>query len=608
MEKAAGSRFTRGGVEVEPRRRTGHLRRSCETCRRSKVRCISKADSSNATPLCERCSVNGTTCIFERAIARPRQTKSMPKSRRKAVEEKIDGLVTLISSISAKSEPREVHSLTNIDSGTALAASSSPECTALSSNIRQDVVAKGFLTTDEAKQLLADFAAASAEFSIVMLPFQAGLDYLRLERPCLFLAILTACARDHLQIRLEIEFRKMLADRVIMHAEKNLDLLQGLLVYLTWNHLYFNPAKEQIYQLSQMATTMAAELKLPPDDSVKDMLIQQRGTFDRNGQYYDIIEKIRTFVACYYVDSCISLAMRKPTHFKYCGTIAECCILLPYVSLAASDELLSCFVQLQGLAEEVDQLFQYNNIRWLEVVDYMQIQVMMNNLKGKLDELLKNFPPEAKANSLIQRKCLYIQIFIQEVGLHSPPHHEVISNFSNAMCCSWCSSLQRLNIAISCIRAAQSYINEYVFLSPQSLRSTVLFQESELLYAILVLATATLGGVAVGEPGQLHELADISSYLLALRDKMMAMGTMTDNGQDRRDYFWKMTQFFKHCLNWNSQHSVSQASCLGACSSVGGDSMSFMRILENIPTEEVIQKDTTVNLLDMSWIMSDSEF
>ncbi|KAL6799301.1 hypothetical protein GGI42DRAFT_327356 [Trichoderma sp. SZMC 28013] len=607
MEKAAGSRFTRDGVEAEPRRRTGHLRRSCETCRRSKVRCIPKADNSNAFSLCERCSVNGTTCIFERAIARPRQSKSMPKSKRKVVEEKIDGLVTLISSISAKSAARDFQSPQNVDSATSLVASGSPECTTLSPTTRQDVVAKGFLTTDEAKQLLADFAAASEEFSPVLLPSEASLDYLRLERPCLLLGILTACARDHLQTRLEIEFRKMLADRVIVNAEKNLDLLQGLLVYLTWNHLYFNPAKEQIYQLSQMATTMAVELKLPPDDSIKDILIQQRGTFDENGQYYYIIEKMRTFVACYYVDSCISLAMRKPTHFKYCRTVADCCILLPYVSLTALDEILSCFVQLQGLAEEVDQLFQYNNIRWLEIADYMQIQVMMNKFKEKLDELCKNFPPDAKANSLIKRKCLYIQMYIQEVGLHSPPNHEVNIDFGT-MCCSWCSSLPRLNIVISCIRAAQNYINEYVFLSPHSLRSTVLFQESELLYAILVLAAATLGGVNVSEPGQLRELADISPYLIALRDKMVTMGTTTDHGQDRRDYFWKMTQFFKHCLNWKSQDADNQVPCLGTCSSSGDDSMSFVRILENIPTEEVIQKDTMLNLLDMSWIMSVSEF
>lgn len=56
---------------------------------------------------------------------------------------------------------------------------------------------------------------------------------------------------------------------------------------------------------------MAVELRLgPPDESVKNILIQQRGTFESttynttyNEQYYSIIERMRTFVACYYVSS-----------------------------------------------------------------------------------------------------------------------------------------------------------------------------------------------------------------------------------------------------------------------------------------------------------------
>ncbi|KAL7941261.1 hypothetical protein V8C42DRAFT_335230 [Trichoderma barbatum] len=611
MERTAASLLAQSGAEAEPRRRTGHLRRSCETCRSSKVRCIPKQGSINSFPLCERCSINGTACVFERAIARPRQNKPTPKSRRRAVEEKIDGLVTLISSMSEKTELREVGYPTNVYSNATLAPDTAPECTMLWPTSHQDVITKGLVPADKARQFLADFVVASAEFPLILLPSDTNLDHLRLERPCLLLAILTACSRDHLQIRLEIEFRRMLAERVIINAEKNLDILQGLLVFLTWNHLYFKSAREQIYQFSQMATTIAVELKLsPPDDSVINILIQRQGAFDSDDQLHSIIERMRTFLACYYVDSCISLAMRKPTHFKSCNSVAECCRLLPYVSPSVSDEILSCFVQLQGLAEEIDQLFQYNNIQLLEVIDYVQIQAMMNNFKGKLDQLLKNFPTEAKANSLIQRKFLYLQIYMQEIGLRSPPHHPILSDLGSAVCCNWCSSLSRLNIAISCVRAAQNYINEYVLLASQSLRHTVLFQESELLYAILVLAVGTLGGTTVGETGQLRELADISCYLIALRDKMMAMQTTTDNGQERRDYFWKMMQFFKHCLNWNAHYSGNESYCIGSCSATGGDEMSFMRILENIPTEEVTQ-DSSIsifNVLDMNWIMSVSEF
>lgn len=101
-------------------------------------------------------------------------------------------------------------------------------------NIHQDVISKGLLDADEANQLLADFNVVSAEFPLIVLPFGPDLECLRWERPCLLLAALTACARDHLQTQLEAEFRKMLADRVILRAEKSIDLLQGLLVFLTW--------------------------------------------------------------------------------------------------------------------------------------------------------------------------------------------------------------------------------------------------------------------------------------------------------------------------------------------------------------------------------------
>lgn len=157
------------------------------------------------------------------------------KSRSKAVEEKIEGLVALISSISEKSESsKELRSSTNVDPATTVRESTELGLAAPLPEDYQDVISKGFLAADEANQLLADFTAVSAEFPLIVLPFQVGLGYLRWQRPCLFLAILTACSRDDLQMKLEMEFRKMLADRVIFNAEKNIDLLQGLLVFLTW--------------------------------------------------------------------------------------------------------------------------------------------------------------------------------------------------------------------------------------------------------------------------------------------------------------------------------------------------------------------------------------
>lgn len=91
--------------------------------------------------------------------------------------------------------------------------------------------------------------------------------------------------------------------------------------------------------------------------------------------------------------------MRKPTHFKYSADIAECCTLLTHVSQAVSDQILSCFVQLQKLAEEIDQVFQYSSEQVLQNMDHVQIHATMRNFSGKIDQLVHHFSPQAKANS-----------------------------------------------------------------------------------------------------------------------------------------------------------------------------------------------------------------
>lgn len=185
--------------------------------------------------------------------------------------------------------------------------------------------------------------------------------------------------------------------------------------------------------------------------------------------------------------------------------------------------------------------------------------------------------------------------------------HRDLHDQGDFACCNWCSSLQRFNIVISCVQAAQNYIKEYVLLPRQILQNTILFQESELLYAILVLAAGTLGGIAVGEPGQLRDCADISTYLTPLKDKMQTMVSKTEDGKDRRDYFWKMMQFFKHCLNWTTRYTDSQSHTTGNCLCSRDDNMSFTTILENVPEEEVVQDEETFNFLDMSWIIDTSQ-
>jgi hypothetical protein len=59
---------------------------------------------------------------------------------------------------------------------------------------------------------------------------------LRRSQPFLFHAVLTVTAdrQPGLQIRLAAEFKEQVSYRIIRHAHKSLELLQGLLIYTAW--------------------------------------------------------------------------------------------------------------------------------------------------------------------------------------------------------------------------------------------------------------------------------------------------------------------------------------------------------------------------------------
>lgn len=104
----------------------------------------------------------------------------------------------------------------------------------------EEDVNKGFanrlIGNVESEILLNEFRSMSDFFPFAALPLSATVQQMSLEKPMLLLAILVtaSCKNRPLQIALEREFRQELANRMIIQAQKSLDLLQSILVYLAW--------------------------------------------------------------------------------------------------------------------------------------------------------------------------------------------------------------------------------------------------------------------------------------------------------------------------------------------------------------------------------------
>lgn len=71
-------------------------------------------------------------------------------------------------------------------------------------------------------------------------------------------------------------------------------------------HLHFNPDREQLYQLSQLAVSMAVDLginKPAPRDTTREVVAFMVGNSASLVDSAEVLEAKRTFIGCYYVSS-----------------------------------------------------------------------------------------------------------------------------------------------------------------------------------------------------------------------------------------------------------------------------------------------------------------
>jgi hypothetical protein len=99
-----------------------------------------------------------------------------------------------------------------------------------------DILFASGVSIAAADRYLLQFRNMSTYFPFVIIPNEATVLSMSQDRPFLCLAALAAAtsAEKILQKNLEQSFRIAILQKIMLDGERNLDLLNGLLVYLAW--------------------------------------------------------------------------------------------------------------------------------------------------------------------------------------------------------------------------------------------------------------------------------------------------------------------------------------------------------------------------------------
>lgn len=175
-----------------------------------------------------------------------------------------------------------------------------------------DIIDRGIISMDQAGELFNIYRNDIApKYPAVTIPETCLIEDLRESRPTLFLAVLAAASGKvdpSLYSTLHSEIILAYAHRTLMLGEKNIELVQAMLVTVIW---YYPPGKFaqlKAYEYIHMAASMAMDIGIgstPSRRAVRpeaDASMTEQYTAERNyptvAEAQDLEER-RTFLACY---------------------------------------------------------------------------------------------------------------------------------------------------------------------------------------------------------------------------------------------------------------------------------------------------------------------
>ncbi|KAM0160155.1 hypothetical protein ACHAQE_004770 [Botrytis cinerea] len=534
---------------------TTKLRRSCEACRTSKGRCLPSEDDPT------RCA-----------------------KRVAEMEQKLDGILNLLAAKSqAEPQPNSSSAPVSPPENMPLDLSEMfelsfpllplenttprpfqqmtlPTTSDVGYGGLHDVISKGIVSTKEAEDALKEFASRASAFPFVLLPPRSSLESLRHERPILLLAILANTSQSNIPVQhlLETELRETIASRTIMHGEKSIDLLQGILLYLAWYHYHYNPEKENLFQLTQMANTMVIDLGLHRP---------------KLGE----IEEKRTLVGCFCLTSSICRILRKANSLKYHDYIEQCCQVLSEVSVTETDRLLPFFARIHRLGEEVNDAFDYSNHGGLANLDSVRIEMFNRTLSQQFQDIQRYFPAEAWSNPILRISYAHLRIYVAEISLNvvASDSHQFMATTSPSRT-SWYHSSSRTEMLIRCLQAAKDYLDIVLSLTSREFCRLTAPNYIEIFYALLVLGKFTESCDSPSlDDGQVRQAANLRFYLDSLDEKLGNLLVYND-GQAQRNSIWNMKLLCQEVKKWHTR-VVS-----GASDSDQVMNLSFTQIIPSI--------------------------
>ncbi|RHZ50363.1 hypothetical protein CDV55_100915 [Aspergillus turcosus] len=410
--------------------------KACQQCAYAKVKC----DQQEAGG-CKRCLSLKRECITQVPGAHKRKATSPLDVAR--LEKKLETMACLVGEAS------------QITTG---AASRSEQANRRQAQDTSPSVLpwdESFYPTPEnASVILTKYRAEmSYHCPFVAIPLEMTLPELLQKSPLLSSAILMVTCLDdaNQKKRMTDQFLEHVSRSIVKKQQKSLDILQALLVCLSWYHFLFE-SEEQLSIILHLALAMLNSLGLHQRPNPTSGKPQQPCEHDN----LRTTDERRAYLGCFYTTCVAATCLKDMDPLRYTGYTEECCRVLEELHEHPTDMYLVRLARLNRMAYRIVQTLPFDAYNPPQIALSDSVQSSVKHLEAEL----KHMKPSS-AQDRIQDSILALQYYSLELFLYESALEGDFSKDNRS------STRVHYDILHSSLTSAKEFFSKFSSLAPQ---------------------------------------------------------------------------------------------------------------------------------------------
>ncbi|KAM3068575.1 hypothetical protein ACMFMG_011105 [Clarireedia jacksonii] len=310
------------------------------------------------------------------------------------------------------------------------------------------------LSPTEAEETLRSFRTQSKKyFPFIHIPEGITAQKFREENPFLSLSIMMVMTKStHRQITLGMHIRNLIGKKLLVDGERDLDLLFGLMAYVSWGHCHYQqrPTWTSLILLAMGIVYDLGLNKTPPKESPHLLLnYDARGCPKPFVPPAGTLQERRALLCCFFISSSFSMFVQKLDTLRWTPYAEESLHILTQNYESIQDLLLVQIVRLHLIQERVKEAPWFDTASSGTAAFKAPSSFYLNALKVEVKKFKQQIPPELENNVTLLMHLYNTEITIHEVALSK----ELKSDMDD---------FSRLESLCICLQAVKAWFEVYL--------------------------------------------------------------------------------------------------------------------------------------------------